>query len=116
MSWRISVKGMAEGGTIFHRTEAWHVAAWQEHLEELNIRKNQLEDAEIIKSIRSMKLGSREMLAFLENIRNGAVPAQQGQHIGEARQEEIMPGEAENIREPEEAPAEREDREDEENG
>ncbi len=55
------------------------VAAWQEHLEELNIRKNQLEDAEIIKSIRSMKLGSREMLAFLENIRNGAVPAQQGQ-------------------------------------
>lgn len=71
------------------------IAAWQEHLEELNIRKNQLEDAEIIKSIRSMKLGSREMLAFLENIRNGAVPAQQGQHIGEARQEEIMPGEAE---------------------
>ena len=92
------------------------IAAWQEHLEELNIRKNQLEDAEIIKSIRSMKLGSREMLAFLENIRNGAVPAQQGQHIGEARQEEIMPGEAENIREPEEAPAEREDREDEETG
>lgn len=54
------------------------IAAWQEHLEELNIRKNQLEDAEIIKSIRSMKLGSREMLAFLENIRNGAVPARQG--------------------------------------
>lgn len=92
------------------------VAAWQEHLEELNIRKNQLEDAEIIKSIRSMKLGSREMLAFLENIRNGAVPAQQGQPIEAARQKEIIPEEAENIGEPEKEPAEREDREDEENG
>ena len=44
------------------------IAAWKEHLEELNIRKNQLEDAEIIKSIRSMKLDSREMIAFLEHV------------------------------------------------
>ncbi len=92
------------------------IAAWQEHLEELNIRKNQLEDAEIIKSIRSMKLGSREMLAFLENIRNGAADIRQGQPEDMARQEESVPEEAENIREPEKAPAGREDREDEENG
>lgn len=91
------------------------VAAWQEHLEELNIRKNQLEDAEIIKSIRSMKLGSREMLAFLENIRSRAVDIRQGQPGEAVQQEENMPKEAENIGEPEKTPAEREDREDEEN-
>lgn len=92
------------------------IAAWQEHLEELNIRKSQLEDAEIIKSIRSMKLESREMLAFLENIRSGAVPARQGQPGETARQEEGVRKDAENIGEPEKAPAEREDRENEENG
>lgn len=91
------------------------IAAWQGHLEELNIRKNQLEDEEIIKSIRSMKLGSREMLAFLENIRSGAVSARQGQPGEPAEQEEGVPKEAENIGEPEKAPAEREDREDAEN-
>lgn len=37
------------------------ITEWQEHLRELNIRKKQLEDAEIIKSIRSMKLNSREL-------------------------------------------------------
>lgn len=41
------------------------IAAWQEHLKELNMRRKQMEDAEIIKGIRSMKLGSREMLALL---------------------------------------------------
>ena len=96
------------------RTEE-KIAAWQGHLEELNIRKNQLEDEEIIKSIRSMKLGSREMLAFLENIRNGAVPARQGKPGEAAGQEERVPKVAENIGEPEKAPAEREGRENEEN-
>ena len=44
-------------------------------------QEKQLEDAEIIKSIRSMKLESREMLTFLENIQNGtvAVPVCQGE-------------------------------------
>lgn len=41
------------------------ITEWQEHLRELNIRKKQLEDAEIIKSIRSMKLNSRELLVVL---------------------------------------------------
>lgn len=91
------------------------IAAWQEHLEELNIRKNQLEDAEIIKSIRSMKLGSREMIAFLEHIRSGAVDVRQEQIGQNVRQEENMQERAENIGEPEKVPAEREDRENEEN-
>lgn len=92
------------------------IATWQEHLEELNIRKNQLEDAEIIKSIRSMKLDSREMIAFLEHIRRGAVNVRQGQVGQNVRQEENMQEKAENIGEPEKVPEEREDRENEENG
>lgn len=95
------------------RTEE-KIAAWQEHLEELNIRKKQLEDAEIIKSIRSMKLDSREMLLFLENIQNGTVAVWQGQSEQAAGQDGAMQEETENIGEPEKAPAEREDREDEE--
>ena len=49
------------------------IAAWQEHLKELNMRRKQMEDAEIIKGIRSMKLGSREMLALLDGIQDGTV-------------------------------------------
>ena len=40
------------------------IAAWQEHLGE---------DAEIIKSVRSMRLGSRELLSVLEGVQNGTV-------------------------------------------
>lgn len=95
------------------RTEE-KIAAWQEHLEELNIRKKQLEDDEIIKSIRSMKLDSREMLIFLENIRNGTVAIRQDQPAQAVQQEADMQVEAANIDGPEKEPAEREDREDEE--
>ena len=49
------------------------IAAWQEHLGELNVQKEMLEDAEIIKSVRSMRLGSRELLAVLEGVQNGTV-------------------------------------------
>ncbi len=49
------------------------IAAWQEHLGELNVQKEMLEDAEIIKSVRAMRLGSRELLSVLEGIQNGAV-------------------------------------------
>ena len=49
------------------------IAAWQEHLGELNVQKEMLEDAEIIKSVRSMQLGSRELLAVLEGVQNGTV-------------------------------------------
>lgn len=40
------------------------IAVWQEHLRELNTLREQLENQEIIKSIRSMKLDSRRMLEF----------------------------------------------------
>ncbi len=95
------------------RTEE-KIAAWQEHLEELNIRKKQLEDAQIIKSIRSMKLEGREMLLFLENIQNGTVAIRQEQPGQAVGQDGNVQEETENIREPEKAPAEREDRENEE--
>lgn len=107
------------------KTEA-KIAVWQEHLEELNIRKKQLEDAEIIKSVRSMKLGSREMLAFLESMQNGTLPVPLAQIGADTDQAENMPEKAGDDREleteqgetgnksgPEEEPAEREDKEDE---
>ena len=49
------------------------IAAWQEHLGELNVQKEMLEDAEIIKSVRSMRLGSRELLSVLDGVQNGTV-------------------------------------------
>ena len=49
------------------------IAAWQEHLGELNIQREMLEDAEIIKSVRSMRLNSRELLSVLEGVQNGTV-------------------------------------------
>ena len=36
----------------------------QEYVKKLKIQKKQMEDAEIIKAIRSMKMDSREMLTF----------------------------------------------------
>ena len=35
------------------------IAMWQEHLRELNIQREQMENKEIIKTMRSLKLGSR---------------------------------------------------------
>lgn len=49
------------------------IAVWQNHLDELNARKEMLENAEIIKSIRSMRLGSRELLSVLEGVQNGTI-------------------------------------------
>lgn len=49
------------------------IAVWQEHLGELNVQREMLEDAEIIKSVRSMRLGSRELLSVLEGVQNGTI-------------------------------------------
>ncbi len=49
------------------------IAQWQKHLEELIIRKEQLENEEIVKSIRSVKLESRELLSVLLDIQNGVI-------------------------------------------
>ena len=48
----------------------------QEYVKKLTIQKKQMEDAEIIKAIRSMKMDSREMLTFLDGIQNGTVTMQ----------------------------------------
>ena len=48
----------------------------QEYVKKLKIQKKQMEDAEIIKAIRSMKMDSRELLTFLDVIQNGTVTMQ----------------------------------------
>jgi len=47
------------------------IAQWQEHLKMLLVQKKQLEDTEILKSIRSMHLESRELLQVLEKLQKG---------------------------------------------
>lgn len=49
------------------------IAEWQEHLRELKVLAEQLENKEIIKTIRSMKLDSHRMLELLEGIQSGTV-------------------------------------------
>lgn len=49
------------------------IAMWQKHLKELHIQREQLENSEIIRSIRSRKLDSRELLSVLQDIECGAI-------------------------------------------
>jgi predicted RNase H-like nuclease (RuvC/YqgF family) len=49
------------------------IAQWQEYLKQLRQQRKQLEDQEIIKTIRSMQLGGTEMLDMLDGIQNGSV-------------------------------------------
>lgn len=49
------------------------IAEWQEHLKELKLLAEQLENEEIVKTIRSMKLDGRRMLELLEGIQEGTV-------------------------------------------
>lgn len=83
------------------------IAEWQVHLRELNERKNQLEDAEIIKSIRSMKLESRELLQILAGVKEGTVSFQY-QDNNSGRDAE-MPVTAQQGQVPEDKAPERED-------
>lgn len=54
------------------RTER-KISEWQEHLKELKLLAEQLENQEIVKTIRSMRLDSHRMLELLEGIQNGTV-------------------------------------------
>lgn len=45
----------------------------QEHLKEIRIARKQEEDQEIVRSIRTMKLGARELLSLLSGIQDGSV-------------------------------------------
>lgn len=49
------------------------IAAWQEHLNELNVQKEQIENDEIIKSVRSMQLDSWSLLNVLDKINSGDI-------------------------------------------
>ena len=58
------------------------IAEFQEHLKRQNTLKQQMEDMEIIKSFRSMKLGSRELLVLLDGIQKGTVTIQMNEDGG----------------------------------
>ena len=70
------------------RTEK-KIAEWQEHLKGLNVRRKQMEDAEIIRSVRSMKLDSHELLEVLDSIQNGTMDFRYGvsERAGEGQPE-----------------------------
>lgn len=94
------------------------IAVWQEHLRELNDLRKQLEEQEIVKSIRSLKLESRQMLAVLEGIQNGTIPlvkAGEGSISGKVEERKINEPETAEEREmPEIKVSESEDMSDEE--
>ena len=58
------------------------IAELQEHLKRQNTLKQQMEDMEIIKSFRSMKLDSRELLVLLDGIQKGTVMIQMNEDGG----------------------------------
>lgn len=58
------------------------IAELQEHLKQQNTLKQQMEDMEIIKSFRSMKLDSRELLVLLDGIQKGTVTIQMNEDGG----------------------------------
>ena len=58
------------------------IAELQEHLKRHISLKQQMEDMEIIKSFRSMKLDSRELLVLLDGIQKGTVTIQMNEDGG----------------------------------
>lgn len=58
------------------------IAELQKHLKRQNTLKQQMEDMEIIKSFRSMKLDSRELLVLLDGIQKGTVTIQMNEDGG----------------------------------
>ena len=53
------------------------IAELQEHLKRQNTLRQQMEDIEIVKSFRSMKLDSRSLLVLLDGIQKGTVKGKQ---------------------------------------
>lgn len=64
------------------------ITQWQEHLRNLHLRRKQIEDAEIIKSVRSMKLDSRRLSEVLEEIQKGKIslPCLGNENIEESKE------------------------------
>ena len=82
------------------------IAEWQAHLRELNEQKKQMEDAEIIKSIRSMKLQGRELLELLTGLQEGTMSFQHRDSDSDSDAE--MPTMAEHKQVPEDGASESE--------
>ena len=77
------------------RTEK-KIAEWQEHLKELKLLAEQLENQEIVKTIRSMKLDSRELLVLLDGIQKGTVTIQMNEDGGITVEDAKAPQKKEN--------------------
>ena len=52
------------------------IADLQDYLKDVRVRRKQEEDAEIIKSIRTMKLPPRELVSMLSGIQDGSIDLQ----------------------------------------
>ena len=72
------------------------IAELQEHLKRQNTLKQQMEDMEIIKSFRSMKLDSRELLVLLDGIQKGTVTIQMNEDGGITVEDAKAPQKKEN--------------------
>lgn len=57
--------------TEIQKTEL-KISEWEEHLQELHVQRKLLEDKEIIKCVRSTRLEGRELLDFLDRLRDHA--------------------------------------------
>ena len=72
------------------------IAELQEHLKRQNTLRQQMEDIEIIKSFRSMKLDSRSLLVLLDGIQKGTVTIQMDEDGGITVEDAKAPQKKEN--------------------
>lgn len=72
------------------------VSEWQDQLKLLRQQRKQLEDQEIIKSIRSMQMSGTDMITLLDGIQNGSI-----RFVSDAEGNMRMESDAESIAESE---------------
>lgn len=72
------------------------IAELQEHLKRQNTLRQQMEDIEIVKSFRSMKLDSRNLLVLLDGIQKGTVTIQMDEDGGITVEDTKAPQKKEN--------------------
>lgn len=72
------------------------IAELQEHLKRQNTLRQQMEDIEIVKSFRSMKLDSRSLLVLLDGIQKGTVTIQMDEDGGITVEDAKAPQKKEN--------------------
>ena len=72
------------------------IAELQEHLKRQNTLRQQMEDIEIVKSFRSMKLDSRSLLVLIDGIQKGTVTIQMDEDGGITVEDAKAPHKKEN--------------------